>query len=357
MAYTRTCQQIFYCPVTNRLHFSPEHSVTPPPISNCLEFKTVAESSPPASAKSASKLNSSQPQAPDNTKSIFQTQLTNSHWHISPNVQPLHSVPPRRPCKASDLEDPNHEHSTSNDIEWELFDLATNPEGAPSKDGNNGEDSSKAASSGLELEIDPADIICWPPGSAGQPGTHGYMLKVKLKKLGWTSQNIQDVTVSNIINTLGSQIMFEVTIQDYMQQKAPNYINWLLPYAQQDQEQVQCLYCKIKYVRDRNKVNDSTGWKQNGEEGAEVSMSTVIHLLSTDLFIPAIQEYTSRGFHILDSVAQLDHPCGSACPMAIRTLDDPESLYSVYGQQESTAVPLNRTEVPSDMGWPIYIGP
>ncbi|KIJ41636.1 hypothetical protein M422DRAFT_255254 [Sphaerobolus stellatus SS14] len=65
-----------------------------------------------------------------------------------------------------------------------------------------------------------------------------------------------------------------------------------------------------------------------------------------------IDKYTSRGFRILESVAELGQGCGSAYPTAIRTLGDPESLYLVFDQEESTAVPFPGAEDASDIGWP-----
>ncbi|KIJ31918.1 hypothetical protein M422DRAFT_53146 [Sphaerobolus stellatus SS14] len=66
-----------------------------------------------------------------------------------------------------------------------------------------------------------------------------------------------------------------------------------------------------------------------------------------------IEKYTSRGFRVMESVAELRRPCGSACPTAVRTLGDPESLYLNFDQAESTTSPFPGTQDASDFGWPI----
>ncbi|KIJ52200.1 hypothetical protein M422DRAFT_43558 [Sphaerobolus stellatus SS14] len=65
-----------------------------------------------------------------------------------------------------------------------------------------------------------------------------------------------------------------------------------------------------------------------------------------------MNKYTRRGFRILTSTDKLGHGCGSACPAIVRTLADPDCLYFIFDQHESTGTPFSGTESPKDLGWP-----
>ncbi|KIJ52194.1 hypothetical protein M422DRAFT_65112 [Sphaerobolus stellatus SS14] len=288
MSYPCTRSQPFYRPITNRLVFSPERSLSPPITTNRSEFEVIIDSVPtpappipdtlptpkhwsvmptktvrsPHSQTSAEKLEPKHKEKPNIRRKPRLADQVES-WSTEDSQTPAEKSEPKQKEKPSihrksgpagqaeslQTEDarPRFEEvqeaadaysesslsdkeSVSSGIESEDDEEDIEVEdnsmdlNEPRSDSDN-EDMADSESSDSEDEISASEIIRKPHGSAGRPGGDGYSLKAELYKHGWKKEDIQDVTA-------------------FIRTAAPKHIVSHLQFCNQSPDRIKALCCK-----------------------------------------------------------------------------------------------------------------
>ncbi|KIJ50241.1 hypothetical protein M422DRAFT_44406 [Sphaerobolus stellatus SS14] len=297
MPYPCTRSQPFFCPVTNRLSFSPEKSVTPPVLTKRLELESMPElpknrvlelPKPDVQGLSSSRLKS-KPDQPKAAASVanrpavpkvkvqakVQGQAKPSTSSGSAELTSSKATMAGSNASSSDATFSSEHSDTMSDEEVEFAELppSSDPvsdESASDTDGfeDNEQDNDDNASmeqddleqddadddtheqrtisnsesdSDTDSEVAAEDVIRKPPGSAGRPGGLGYSLKGELKSLGWTAKNLADMTA-------------------YMHEISPHYLA-RVQYSRQDPDKVKRLCKKVaKHFRALKLKNYEKHW-------------------------------------------------------------------------------------------------
>ncbi|KIJ41637.1 hypothetical protein M422DRAFT_48524 [Sphaerobolus stellatus SS14] len=254
MDYPCTRGQTFYYPITNRLAFSPERSVTPPIITNRLEFHLEEDSvtvNPMRSSSQGTKLTTlnQMPPKPPSAKVDSSPAAPNKSQTAlgsSAKCQPAPEAITRR----HDHPSPAFEMDTSDEDEIVVTrssDLSVIPENVEEEESSD----SDSSISGAQADENPdrfsddqssSDLDFDEPQVPIEDMT-------ELKNLSWSPEGINDVTT-------------------YLRKIAPKYINIHLSYARQDTEKVAALFRKnnwplkdfvqahIKYARDKTRTGE-----------------------------------------------------------------------------------------------------